>query len=487
MLKKTIYNILFRFSGFFLIGLALYANKYFGKITLDQALTTIAFNTQGAIEGNASFFHRFIEWCVLWPAILALVVTLVPALVRAVRQLMPNVALGTRLLHFTVKHFNMLLLMTGVTLVTYQYSLVSYASQYLHGRQDYFAVNYVNPEFVKITATKKTKSLVLIYVESLEDTYEDPHLFQRNLLQQLTSVKANHISFDHFEQMPGTQWSMAGIVATQCGVPLKLVTIFGDNRTGENIKQILPNAMCLGDILAAKGYKNIYLNGSALSFAGVGKFLSDHHYTEMIGRDEWLARGVVRPEQLTSWGLPDDLLFAQAKRELAQLIKQDKLFNLTIFTIDTHGVNGQLSKTCREAGYHDFEGIVECTANQTAAFIDYIKEQGWLDKVNVVVTGDHLAMKNLVYNKLTSVDPRYIFNMLVSATPLQKNTNVMDHFDMLPTMLTSLGFNIEGGRLGLGYSAVGDHAMSPPESRMSEMRANIAMNSPTYNRLWVNN
>src|SRR5574337_669721 len=63
---------------------------------------------------------------------------------------------------------------------------------------------------------------------------------------------------------------------------------------------------------------------------------------------------------------------------------------------------GQLSTRCRKDGYSDFEGIVECTANQVAEFIEYIEKNGWMDKVAVMVQGDHLAMGNTAYDKLVT-------------------------------------------------------------------------------------
>jgi phosphoglycerol transferase len=101
-----------------------------------------------------------------------------------------------------------------------------------------------------------------------------------------------------------------------------------------------------------------------------------------------------------------------------------------------------------------------------------------------VIIGDHLAMKNAVYDKLTSVDQRYIFNMIVSKNKLSKNTEEIVPFDMLPTMITLLGFDIEGGRLGLGYSAVGSAAPRRSEKGIAEMKDKISWSSEVYNRLW---
>lgn len=475
MIRQTLTKFILNLLGLTLIGLALWTDKYFGIITVDQGLTTILFNTHDAMDANAAFTRRLLQWCFLWPTVAAILMTSLSVMRKTGRRLL-------------MRYADKILIMTGIIMVWHQYSISDYLRQNFHPGKDYFATHYVDPANVVITGNK-SKNLVLIYVESLETTYANRNVFRNNLLQRLTDLNANHVEFERVHEMPGAQWSVAGIISTQCGVPLKLISMFGLNNINKSTKTMLPNAICLGDILAQKGYTNVYLNGSSLGFAGVGKFLQDHHYTASYGREEWLKMGVVKPAQLTSWGLPDDMLLAQAKIKLAQLIKTNKPFNLTIFTIDTHGLSGQLSSTCANQGFKNFEGIVECTSNQVAAFVEDIKKKGWLDKVTVVVMGDHLAMKNLAYNKLSSVaqEQRYIFNMFVTNQPLVKNTDDVVPFDMLPTIITSLGFHIDGGRLGLGYSAFGKDNISRPVNSIVSLRHKIGRNSSIYNQLWLGN
>ncbi len=70
--------------------------------------------------------------------------------------------------------------------------------------------------------------------------------------------------------------------------------MFSGNNVGEKVKRYLPRASCLGDILARQGYRNVFLNGSSLVFAGVGKFFNDHRYARVMGREEWIAAGEPR-------------------------------------------------------------------------------------------------------------------------------------------------------------------------------------------------
>jgi len=90
-----------------------------------------------------------------------------------------------------------------------------------------------------------------------------------------------------------------------------------------------------------------------------------------------------------------------------------------------------------------------------------------------------------VFEKLTSVPERTIFNLFVSAQLPAKNTDQLVHFDMLPTILEFGGFKVDGGRMGLGYSAFNTHADRPPASRALEMDQALMNRSETYTRLWA--
>lgn len=451
------------FIGLFFIGLSLWTQKYFGKVTIDQTLSTLSLGMHGVLSADSIFLKRFIEWCITWPSIIALFLTM---LRKALFLRLP-------------------LLIVGISLCIHQYQLFNFVKSLHQPHDDYFASHYVDPRHIIFNA-KNPKSLVLIYVESLETTYTKENLFNHDLLKSLEKLD-HSISFKNEEQMPGTGWTIASIIATQCGLPLKDVTIFNGNRFGENSHTLLPNAICLSDILASKGYKNIFMNGPDLSFAGVNSFLSNHHYEEMYGKKEWLDQGIPI-KNMHAWGLPDDLLFKEATIKLDELMKSNKPFNLTILTIDTHGFDGKINAYCKAQGVHDFPGIIECTANEIAQFVSDIEKKGWLDKLDIVIVGDHLAMQNAVYKKLEKNTSRHIFNLIISKKPLTKNTETVTHFDFLPTILSTLGFEFNSNQLGLGYLAIKTNNKKqtpPPISRLKEMKENIPYNSHRYNELWI--
>lgn len=62
-------------------------------------------------------------------------------------------------------------------------------------------------------------NLVYIYGESLERTYFDNDAFP-DLTPELGALKNEGLDFSHTAQLPGTDYTIAGMVASQCGIPL---------------------------------------------------------------------------------------------------------------------------------------------------------------------------------------------------------------------------------------------------------------------------
>ena len=469
------------FIGLFLIALALWTQKFFGTVTIEQALSTLNFGFDGVFASDSIFIKRFMVWCLFWPCIVTIFLIMLKLFCAYQLKRRNNKVTFLTIINKINQPYSSLIV--GIFFIFPQYEIGDYLKNSYSSSVDYFATNYVNPKDIHFQL-EKPKSLVLIYVESLEATYSDQQVFGRDLLQSLHRYDNIGVSFAHYRQMPGTGWTIAGIVSTQCGIPLKDLTILSGNRLGENINQYLPNAKCLSDILAEQGYKNVFLNGARARFGGKLSFLRSHHYTEIYGKNRWLKMGLPQSE-MSNWGLSDHELLNQAKIKLAALIADKKPFNLTILTVDTHGYDGQLSASCKNRGYNDFAGIVECTAVDVADFVDYIVAHGWLKQVDIVILGDHLAMENPVYDKLTAAPSRSIFNLFISQQLPQKCSDDMMEFGMLPSILKLMGFNFNGNKLGLGYNGFRSSFCPRPETYVSDTYKYINNYSKAYERLWT--
>ena len=474
--------------AFFLTAIAYWIADNFGEPSLEQVLYHAQFGMDGLVDTDTALIKSFLTWCIALPAGLSLLLVLIESsialfLTHGSTHWLTGPARAAnihvvKVFYWFINHRAPLyVLIASATYFCVQFSVTAFVHNQFG--KDYFAAHYVYPAKVRIDGVRP-KNLVIIYVESLEDTYKDPKMFGKDLLTSLEHF--NGVSFANFKQAPGTGWTIAGITATQCGLPLKSVSLYDGNDQGENIKSFLPNAVCLGDILHNAGYHNVYMAGDALAFSGKGKFFQDHHYDEVYGREE--LKGNRTAKDMNFWGLYDDDLLVLVKEKLIQLHAKNQPFNLTFNTIDTHGPDGHFSKYCKAHGIKDFDGIVECTSNQVAELIQFMRRNKYFRDTNVVILGDHLAMENPVYDKLEKVKERHVFNELIAAKPAIKNREDVLHFDMFPTILEFIGFKIDGGKLGLGYTAISKEAELPPANEYEEMNEDLLNQSDEYLELW---
>ena len=477
ILKSTVFKYAALLLALFFLCCAFWLKRKFGHVTFDQILYHFEFGHESLLSGDSDFLFSYIKACILPPILIAGLIWFSQSQGR-----FPGYA--AKALRLPLRGAFVILIGCLIYFLHSTSAIASIKSR-LIATEDYFTPNYIDPRGVTVKEIAP-KNLVLIYVESLENSYSDKTIFSHDLLSPLHEIqkKKEGISFGDFAQMPGTGWTIAGMVGTQCGVPIKSMTIYNGNDQGKNLKAFLPGAVCLGDILATHGYKNIYMRGAALKFAGADKFFSGHHYEEIYGKNEWLERGYTK-DKMNKWGLYDEDLFREAKEKLNALMQDGGKFNFTLLTLDTHHPHGNLGPACAAKGYSSFEGIVLCSNEQVADFVNFIDEKGWSDEISVVIMGDHLAMKNPVYERLTENPQRRIFNLMIDGHgPVTKNRENITHFDMLPTMLEFIGFDVAGDRLGLGYSGIAPNGILPPETRETDMQASLLNRSETYMQLW---
>lgn len=482
-IRFTIYLL-----SFFIFSIAVWIAINFGQPSLEQLLYHAQFGFTGLLDTDIAIIQSFLVWCIAVPFFSAGFLVMIeysillfliygsshwitkPARLASMHYL--------KVFYWFIGHRAPLYLVVSASIYfCFQFSVKDFINHQFG--KDYFAEHYLNPALVEVRPIQP-KNLVLIYVESLEDTYKHKEIFGKNLLNSLDKLPG--YSFSSYKPAPGSWWTIAGITATQCGLPLKSITLYDGNDQGQVIKSFLPNAVCLGDILHQAGYKNVYMGGDALDFAGKGMFFKDHHYHEVLGRDELKAQ-LTNPE-FNYWGLYDDDLFKLAKEKLISLHTSKQPFNLTITTIDTHGPDGHLSKYCKSKGVESFESIVACTSDQVSEFVSFMRKNDFLKNTNVVIIGDHLAMENPVFAKLHQVKQRLIFNKFISDHPVSGNREEVLPFDMLPTVLDFIGFKVEGGKLGLGVTGFSKENLSVQMLNYEDMNSNLLNKSDKYLELW---
>jgi len=466
----NVYLLLYLLTA--IIASAGWFNREFGQVDLDQILYHVEMMPSSIRLSDSGFIQNAIDNCLLAPFAYALIVMcLWASLEHFLASTVPFEKLKSKLL--SNKGQILLVLLALIYAVT---NNLIFHFDFLP-QQDWIASLYASPKVLK--APNKPRNLVLIYSESLETSYARKP-FVEGLLSPLDHLGQRPISFQRMSQMPGTGWTIAGIVSSQCGLPLKPLGLFSKNSIGEKLPEFLPKAICLGDILKQHGYENVFLGGAYSEFSGKDLFLKTHGYTTVYGRDDWEA---LNPKPIMNgWGLEDDDLFKHGLQKLSELQAAKKPFNLTLLTVGMHFPDGFLAPSCKPI-YNSFEDTVICTSTLIEQFIQTARQRGLLDNTDYLVMGDHLSMHNAVQDKLDKTGKRFIFNQFNSLSDLKPNRQVIDHFDIAPTLLSLLGFELKDGQFGLGCAAVGSVqckslAVDPTAQNK------ISKHSAFYNRLW---
>ncbi|GBU14366.1 OPG periplasmic biosynthetic phosphoglycerol transferases I and II [Enterobacterales bacterium] len=305
----------------------------------------------------------------------------------------------------------------------------------------------------------KKPNLVYIYGESLERTYFDEQTFP-GLTTELSRHKDASIDFTATRQVPGTGYTIAGMVSSQCGIPLFAPF---DGNASSALSTFYPENVCLGDVLKAAGYQNYFYQGAELAFAGKGTFLTSHGFDYLYGYNE-LRSTVADPQYKNDWGWYDDTLLDEAFKKFVELSKAGKPFSLFTLTVDTHHPDGFISRGCtkKEYLYNKKENrslsAVACSQQLVAAFIDKIKASGYYDNTIIVVSSDHLAMNNTAYDILTKKNRKNLFFVMDGRNPQAELNNVKrSTIDNGATVLDIMGGD---NFIGLGRSGMSSTSLA---------------------------
>lgn len=338
-------------------------------------------------------------------------------------------------------------------------------------------------------AEAQPKNLVFIYLESIEDQMANTQLFEQNMLEPVQQVTDGWQTIDDYQEFSGGGWTMAGLVGTSCAVPLRGAGIgendLNSNEIGAATQSFMPGAVCMGDVLAANGYQNVFLGGADAEFASKGKFFESHGYSDVRDLNTWIEEGET---ELSDWGLSDRRLMDHAKEEVVRLHESGQPFNLTMLTLDSHEP-AHLYDYCEQTTDDVLESVIRCSMEQVAGFIQFMSDMGYLDDTVVVLTGDHPKMVGEAFvslGALNTVEDRSIFNRIWSPDGVPATREGADQLSMFATTLDLLDLGRKDHRAGVGVSAfVGSSPASIFELKDSQYDELIESASrDLYEALW---
>ena len=324
---------------------------------------------------------------------------------------------------------------------------------------------YIAPEKVNITFPESKRNLIFIYLESMETTYASVDAGggkPDNYIPELVDLANEYVNISNTDTLggavpcAGTGWTVAALLSTTSGVTYKLP---GDGNSADRYAEFLPGLCTLGDILQNQGYKNYFMCGSEAEFAGRDVYFKKHGNYEIMDYNYAKDSGFIPEDYYVYWGIEDWKLYELAKQELNKIGHSEENFNFTMLTVDTHTPEGYICELCENKYENQYANAIACSSKQTYEFVKWIQQQEWYENTTVILLGDHNSMKADFWDDINGYK-RTTYNCFINLPESVDTTNIknrkFNNLDIFPTVLASLGAQIEGNRIGLGVNLFSD-------------------------------
>lgn len=326
---------------------------------------------------------------------------------------------------------------------------------------EFYRENYVHPDSVKITAQGELKNLVVVFLESMEKNFAQ-------YTPEIVRLEKSALDFvPGGWNISGTSWTIAGITGKLCGIPLNMP--MGINEYHGRLPTYVPYAKCLMDVLADKGYNQLYAQGTSGEFTQKKEFWKAHGNVGIHDIEYYKSLMKVSEDYYVFWGFEDRKLYRFVKEELDSLSNLDKPFALYMLTVDTHQPQGFLDDSCKvslkEAGVAEnkvnhFPEALRCASMQLESFIKWMQKQPWFEKTVIFVMGDHATPSLSTKAGLPQSDNLYWTNFVINVSlddgRVYRQGRNYSSLDMFPTILESMGFELENHAVALGRSLYAD-------------------------------
>lgn len=496
--KKSAMALKIVSTVFLALGVAAYTGTLWGKeafgdLTPDQILINLNSPTEGTDTGvYVSLFEGPVLTTALATALFCIVIfsnlKLIYTKGEKARTVLP--ALAVRLICTVLA---LAVLIGGCAFGINKFQLMTLYDAYMSA-STYIEDNFADPETTELVFPEQKRNLIHIYLESMENTFFSKDFggyFDENLMPDLAKLTKEGISFSHTDtgfggpvKTAGSGWSVAAMVNMSTGLPMK-VPVNG-NSYGQP-DNFLPGATALGDILKEQGYEQSVMFGADSAFGGLNFFFESHGSFNMFDWPAVKKLGWLPEDYKQFWGYEDDKLYEFAKKELTRLSETGKPFHFVMETADTHAPEGYLSKHVEDKFWTRYANVVHYSQGEAVKFIRWIQEQPFYENTTIVVVGDHLSMASAFFEDVTNYK-RTIYNLFLN--PSENVADIPEEytvnrdwapFDMFPSILASIGVEIDGNRLGIGTNMFSGEQTILERDGFDMVDSELAKRSNFYN------
>lgn len=456
VLSRIVLILLFAIGATF-VFFSNWFRGYFGEITPEQFL----FNLSSPIKGTSSDMAKEIISSPVTFIILAIVVFTVMIIfgygIKIKLKNNKEIIINEKVTTIIICFIAVFSLVAGVNHGVKKLRLDEVYAVYTT-ESTYIEDNYADPRNTKITFPEKKRNLIHIYLESIESSFLSKELggyMDENLMPELTELSKVGIHFSNTDkfgganQTYGSSWSVAGMVNMDMGIPLK-IAMDGNSYGKEGV--FLPGAIGIGDILNDNGYEQTIMFGADADFGGLTTYFTTHGNFNIFDHKYAIEKGLIPSEYNVWWGFEDKKLYEFAKEEILRLSQTGKPFNFTMETADTHFPDGYLEEDAPKKYESQYANVIAYSTQKAVEFIKWIQQQPFYEDTTIVITGDHLSMDKTFFEDFDETYDRRTFNLILNSpiTTEKVFNREFATYDMFPTILVSMGVEIEGDRLGLG-------------------------------------
>ncbi|MDO5722108.1 MAG: LTA synthase family protein [Actinomycetaceae bacterium] len=382
------------------------------------------------------------------------------------------------------------LLLVGALGSTFAFLPISGLLKSYFVRSSLIGDNYVAPTDEVLHFPDKPKNLIHIYLESMENSYyskDEGGYLEQSLMPDLAQLTDENITFsntDHYGgplQTYGATHSVAGMLNFHSGVPMLPAY------TGASGGRITYPALdTIGDILHRQGYETSFMLGSSRHWHQLGDYYEIHGNFKVM--DLWYARnnGLVPEDYAVWWGIEDDKLYEYAKDEMTRLGQGDKPFYFILENADTHNNGGYVSPLMTEfPSDKQYGNVIHYSQAEVVKLVRWIQAQPWYEDTVIVLTGDHQSMDNEFFIGWDPDYERTVVNVFINGAlpdpgPSRTHNRSFAPFDFFPTIMATLGVEIDGDRLGMGTNLYSDKPTLMEQLGFDYVDGELRKRSPFY-------
>ncbi len=418
---KDMFSLLFLISGFVTLFVLMQTKHIWGDVYIEQILVNLEENVFSSVSKK-----------VLYGFAISAVLGVVTAIAFSV-----------------IFKKNRQLIIVGLICYLFSFFEVGVFSYFWRQtvNSEIYEQEYVSPQNLTYTFLRNKRNLILIYLESMEENYAS--INHENLIPNMYAKMKTEVSFEGFYQLQNQDYTMAAMVGSMCGVPLRKSILNGHL----GYQNFLEGLVCLPDILSKNGYKTVFMKGADIDFSRAGLFMRTHGFDEVMGKSEIQDKfGIeIKEHEGAFGGFDDSTLYEVVKQEISELSSADKPFFLSFLTLDTHTPDYFLSPVCKSKD-GDKKDVVRCEDQMLSEFLSWLEKQDFYLNTTVFVMGDHIQTgKNELYEDQRG---RKVVNFVLNPSPLVKKEEhtAWTTLDAAPTILSALGVRFSDGKFGLGRS-----------------------------------